>query len=259
MESKFTGRILGFIGIKLGSSLIISFTLGLGVPWAVVLKQRWITKHQIIDGQRLIFDGTGSQLFGQYIKWFLLSIITVGIYGLWVPIKIQSWVTSHTHVEVIQNRTVQEKVYENVKVSAPQKSNKFRIGALTIVTAIITTASFLLTLLSVELKYFQSYHLWFFIVNIILTFLFVALFVWYVFIHRSRVLLIFSSLLGAIKLLFLDHEFWAIMGSESYLEAKVEMNLINWGWVFIVGIILVFYVITIVSCHVNDEIEPIII
>ncbi len=97
MESKFTGGLLGMIGIGILQGLIITFTLGLGLPWAVCLKQRWIAKHTTIDGRRLTFDGTGGQLFGNYIKWFLLTIITFGIYGFWLTIKMQQWITKHTH------------------------------------------------------------------------------------------------------------------------------------------------------------------
>ncbi len=50
-----------------------------------------------IDKSRSEFDGTGAQLFGSYIKWFLLCIITIGIYSLWLPIKIQQWKVKHTH------------------------------------------------------------------------------------------------------------------------------------------------------------------
>lgn len=97
MESKFTGGLLGMIGIGILQGLIITFTLGLGLPWAVCLKQRWIAKHTVIDGRKLTFDGTGGQLFGNYIKWFLLTIITFGIYGFWLTIKMQQWITKHTH------------------------------------------------------------------------------------------------------------------------------------------------------------------
>jgi len=97
MESKFTGGLLGMIGIGILQGLIITFTLGLGLPWAVCLKQRWIAKHTVIDGRRLIFDGTAWQLFGSYIKWFLLTVITLGIYSFWLNIKMKQWVVSHTH------------------------------------------------------------------------------------------------------------------------------------------------------------------
>ena len=96
-ESKFTGGLLGLIGIGILQFLITLFTLGIGAPWAVCLKQRWLTKHTVIDGQQLVFDGTGAQLFGKYIIWFLLTIITFGIYGFWLSIKMQQWVTQHTH------------------------------------------------------------------------------------------------------------------------------------------------------------------
>lgn len=98
MESKFTGGLLGLIGIGILQGLIITFTLGFGTPWAVCLRQSWITKHTIIDGHKLTFDGTGGQLFGNYIKWFLLTIITLGIYSFWLAIKMQQWITKHTHI-----------------------------------------------------------------------------------------------------------------------------------------------------------------
>lgn len=96
-ESKFTGGLLGLIGINILQGLLIFITLGFGVPWAVCMKQRWIAKHTIIDGHCLTFDGTGGQLFGNYIKWFLLTLITFGIYGFWLDIEMKRWITKHTH------------------------------------------------------------------------------------------------------------------------------------------------------------------
>ena len=98
MESKFTGGLLGMIGIGILQCIIITFTLGFGTPWAVCLKEAWYVKHTVIDGYRLTFDGTGGQLFGNFIKWFLLCIITFGIYGFWLTIKMKQWVTKHTHL-----------------------------------------------------------------------------------------------------------------------------------------------------------------
>ncbi len=98
-ESKFTGGLLGLIGINLLQSLLIFITLGFGAPWAICMKQSWIARHTIIDGRQLVFDGTGGQLFGNYIRWFLLTLITFGIYGFWLDIKMKQWITKHTHVE----------------------------------------------------------------------------------------------------------------------------------------------------------------
>ncbi len=99
MESKFTGGLLGMIGIGILQGIIVFFTLGLGTPWAICLKENWYVKHTVLDGHRLTFDGTGAQLFGNYIKWFLLTIITLGIYSFWLTIKMKQWVTKHTHIE----------------------------------------------------------------------------------------------------------------------------------------------------------------
>lgn len=99
MESKFTGGLLGLIGINIVTFLLSLITLGIAIPWAVCIKQRWIAKHTIIDGHQLVFDGTGIQLFGNYIKWWLLCIITIGIYSLWIGIKMEQWVVKHTHMQ----------------------------------------------------------------------------------------------------------------------------------------------------------------
>lgn len=97
MESKFTGGLLGLIGISLVQYLLIIITIGIGVPWAVCIKERWLAKHTIIDGEQLTFDGNGGQLFGNYIKWLLLTIITLGIYAFWLDIKMKQWIVKHTH------------------------------------------------------------------------------------------------------------------------------------------------------------------
>ena len=98
MESKFTGGLLGLIGINILRVLLIAITLGIATPWAISMYHRWEAKHTTIDGKQLEFDGTGGQLFGKYIIWLLLTIITFGIYSFWLGIKMKQWVTYHTHV-----------------------------------------------------------------------------------------------------------------------------------------------------------------
>ncbi|MBO7218718.1 MAG: DUF898 family protein [Clostridia bacterium] len=97
MESRFTGTLLGQIGIGILSCIIMMLTFGLGTPWAICLSEGWYAKHTIIDGEQLVFDGKGHQLFGNYIKWFFLTIITFGIYSFWLSIKMKQWTVSHTH------------------------------------------------------------------------------------------------------------------------------------------------------------------
>lgn len=99
MESKFTGGLLGLIGVNLLTTFLISITVGIATPWAVCYRENWFADHTVIDGRQMRFDGTGGELFGKYIIWFLLTIVTCGIYSFWLGIKMRAWIVSHTHFE----------------------------------------------------------------------------------------------------------------------------------------------------------------
>jgi uncharacterized membrane protein YjgN (DUF898 family) len=58
-----------------------------------------MAKHTVIEGKRLRFTGTGGRLIGTWIKIFLLTIITLGIYGLWAGLAIKKWKAEHTRFE----------------------------------------------------------------------------------------------------------------------------------------------------------------
>ena len=98
MESKFTAGLLDLIVENIVEGILLTITLGLGLPWVVARRQKWMAQHTIIDGHQVTFDGTGGQLFGSWIKWVLLTLITVGIYGFWLSIKMQQWISAHTHL-----------------------------------------------------------------------------------------------------------------------------------------------------------------
>ena len=97
MESKFDGGLLGLIGVGIVVGFVNTITLGLAAPWMTCYAGRWFAKHIMIDGKRLTFDGTGGQLFGTYIKWLLLCLVTLGIYSFWLAINMVKWVIKHVH------------------------------------------------------------------------------------------------------------------------------------------------------------------
>lgn len=97
MESKFNGTVLDMLICNIVAGLITGITLGIGTPWAVAYKRKFICDHTLVDGKQLVFDGTGGDLFGKYIKWFLLCIITLGIYSFWLQVRMEEWVAEHTH------------------------------------------------------------------------------------------------------------------------------------------------------------------
>ncbi len=99
MESYFDGGLLQLIGWSLLGTLVTAATLGICLPWSYTMIYSWEAKHTVIDGRRLDFNGTAAGLFGNWIKWFLLSVITLGIYSLWVGIKLEKWKVNHTYYE----------------------------------------------------------------------------------------------------------------------------------------------------------------
>lgn len=96
-ESYFDGGMLGCIGIHFLKWLITIVSLTIALPWAVCMEKRWYVRHVVVDGQRLVFDGKGIQLWGTYWKWFILSILTLTIYAWRLPIRYRQWLAKHTH------------------------------------------------------------------------------------------------------------------------------------------------------------------
>lgn len=77
-RSYFDGNSLQLIGWSILCSFISVITLGFGIPWAICLNIRWETRHTVINGKRLYFNGTAPQLFGKLILWNLI-IIAIGV------------------------------------------------------------------------------------------------------------------------------------------------------------------------------------
>lgn len=97
--STWDGGVLDTIANSIVASIIIGLTCGIATPWAICYMMKFVIGHVIVDGRRLRFDGNGAQLFGNWIKWFLLTIVTCGIYSFWVTPRLYKWIASHTHFE----------------------------------------------------------------------------------------------------------------------------------------------------------------
>lgn len=97
--SKYTnGAIMEFF-VNLGVILGTVCTLFIAYPFLYCAKQKWKLRNTYVNGRRLTFDGNGAQLIGKWILWLFLSIITFGLYAIFaLPLNMQKWRTSHTHV-----------------------------------------------------------------------------------------------------------------------------------------------------------------
>lgn len=104
-ESRFTGGAFANFGINFVTSLVTIITLTLAYPAMLCWKMRWEVRHTYINGRQLSFDGKAHQLYGKYILWLFLSIITLGIYYLFcMSINLEKWRTKHTHISGVQGR-----------------------------------------------------------------------------------------------------------------------------------------------------------
>ena len=135
-NSVFTGRLLNLIGTWIVMILIIAIMAGaagalvvvvggvgqegtemgvmqfamiavgallalLGLAWAAIRFIKWDTKHTVISGNSIKFNGNAFQLLGNCFKWTFLTIITVGIYALWLPIKVRKWKVKHMELKPV--------------------------------------------------------------------------------------------------------------------------------------------------------------
>ncbi|OJF91781.1 DUF898 family protein [Alkalibacterium sp. 20] len=95
--SFFDGGLFELIFWSLFGGIVTVLSLGLLYPWLICRLFAWKINHTVIDGMRMNFSGSAVGLFGNWIKWWALTIITLGIYGFWVNIKLEDWKAKNTH------------------------------------------------------------------------------------------------------------------------------------------------------------------
>ncbi len=92
----FRGRVVDFIRLFIGGSLLTGLTLGLYYPIFSTRQYGYLVSHSYFGNQKLDFDGNGRDLFWSYVLALLLTIPTVGLYWFWFQAKKQRYFTDHT-------------------------------------------------------------------------------------------------------------------------------------------------------------------
>ncbi len=95
-NSYFDGGLLQWIAWRILGSLVTVCTFGICYPWALCMVYGWRINHTVVDGKRLRFTGSAVGLFGNWIKWLFLCIITFGIYSFWLGIALEEWKVKNT-------------------------------------------------------------------------------------------------------------------------------------------------------------------
>ena len=140
-DSFYDGKLLEIIGYSILSYIITIFTLGLASAWAEKLLIAYNVEHTVYNGKRLKFEGTGASLFVQKFKWIFFTIITLGIYSFWIPIKKQKWISSNIHYEKEEFvKELKEAIKKRKKILADKRINNIKnyvnVG-ITIATTIV--------------------------------------------------------------------------------------------------------------------------
>lgn len=101
-DSYFDNTFKNTIIHHLKCLLLGIFTLGLAYPWIICMKYESTCKHTVICGKRLKFIGNPKELIGHWIFWWILIVITFGLYGLVVKIRFQQWTSANTIFEDVE-------------------------------------------------------------------------------------------------------------------------------------------------------------
>lgn len=94
-ESYFDGKIGVLILTNILGFFLTVATLGICLPWALCARYEYFYNHTVIEGKRLNFTGKGGGLFLEWLKILFLSVITLGIYGLFAEIIVRRWITEN--------------------------------------------------------------------------------------------------------------------------------------------------------------------
>ena len=122
-NSYFDGSILGLIGTNLLAGIVLVVPV-VGLAWSTIIKLRWERSHTVIDSRRLVFTGTVGQFFVKYLLWGILTGITLGIYGLFVPLKALRLETENTIDHEHTNKALMAQIEYRNTVQNTVSANK---------------------------------------------------------------------------------------------------------------------------------------
>ena len=82
--------------------------LGLSFAWPCMIYTRWDIKNIVVSNRRFKFVGTTWGFLWKCVVWTFLTVITFGIYGLWVPVKVKKWETKNIIATPIEEEAEEE-------------------------------------------------------------------------------------------------------------------------------------------------------
>jgi hypothetical protein len=114
--------------VGIWSPILLSITLFLAFPFVVCTVIRWICNNAIIGGKHYIFKGSAGGLFVRWIKWYILSIITFGIYSFWATKNQVKWVIEN--IEQVDFETFKKHQIESIETPPRLPEDELDLAAL---------------------------------------------------------------------------------------------------------------------------------
>ena len=101
-NSYFDESVKAYLILQLKFIAICVCTLGFGYPWAMCMKYRAKYHHSVICGKRLKFIGQPMDLAHHWIWWWILCIITLGIFALFLHVRMEKWTVANVIFEDVK-------------------------------------------------------------------------------------------------------------------------------------------------------------
>jgi uncharacterized membrane protein YjgN (DUF898 family) len=99
---KFTGSGFDILGRMILDFILTMVTLGLWIPWSVNGHIKYICSHIegtfTSSGKQLSveYSGSGVDILGRFIVWYILTLVTLGLYGPWMVNGFYKYAVEHS-------------------------------------------------------------------------------------------------------------------------------------------------------------------
>ena len=100
---EFTGSGGQLFGIWIVGVILTMITLGIYYPWLIVNVTKYYMENshgKAADGKayKLQFTGSGGELFVTALVGYILTVLTIGIYGAWFMCKLNKFFAANTTI-----------------------------------------------------------------------------------------------------------------------------------------------------------------
>ena len=107
---RYTGSGFGILGHVIIGTILMVITLGIYTPWYVTSLIRYVCDNVVGEGSQGVsnvtvsFNGSGAELLGRYIIWWVLIIITLGLYTPWMMNGFYRYIVENITVQTSADR-----------------------------------------------------------------------------------------------------------------------------------------------------------